>query len=644
VILSLDRLEISCFKSFGAPATFDLRVLEPGLHLLAGETGDAAMGSNGAGKSTVWDALCWCLYGITPRGLRGPQIRPWVGEGQTKVALTWRADNKTRTCTRTATPNSLRLDDVDAGQEDVTRAFGLSQPVLLHTLLFGQAQPLFLDLEPRRKMEILSEVLELERWDRRAQAASDKAKRWRLRTEQSNIEAASALEQEERLREMLARAKTDSADWEEVRRAKREKRAAMITELQQVLEVQGKRQADAELALDGAETERRACAREVDQMIDCIQGRRVEYNGIKVEREVADREVVRLRGNLKKMQAGRCPECGQNIAAGHRAKHEKALTAAKKNAQKLAGPLAECGEELVELEAKRTRAAQAASEFSRKADRARDDLDLIQREVATAQAQLNALEGEEVEENPHLARVADLRAAVRKIAAKCGEAGKQARKFEAAGERAESWVKGFREIRLYLLDDVLAELEIVTTGLLEGFGMPGWRVRHVVERETKSGSVRRGLTTMISVPGSPEEVQWENWSGGEAQRLRLIGSMALSHVLLDRAGLQIDTEIWDEPSQHLSEAGIVAMCDVLADRARDTKRRVIYCDHHVIDGARFESTIRVVKDANGSRIEGAAAARASLRQELTPQGDPARAPAMACRAEERQSLRRIRKK
>jgi exonuclease SbcC len=59
--MQLDRLEISGFMNFRAPAVLDLRLLSPGVTAIIGE--------NGAGKTTWLDAAMACLYG--PGMVRG---------------------------------------------------------------------------------------------------------------------------------------------------------------------------------------------------------------------------------------------------------------------------------------------------------------------------------------------------------------------------------------------------------------------------------------------------------------------------------------------------------------------------------------------------------------------------------------------
>jgi DNA repair exonuclease SbcCD ATPase subunit len=161
-------------------------------------------------------------------------------------------------------------------------------------------------------------------------------------------------------------------------------------------------------------------------------------------------------------------------------------------------------------------------------------------------------------------------------------------------------VKGFKQVRLYLLQEVLEELQGVTQTLLPQIGLDDWLCEFAMERETQAGKVSPGLNVNIFKPGSDVQVKWESWSGGEGQRLRLIGAIALSQVLLRRAGVECDMLILDEPTRHLSPEGVAETIDFLIDLGVD--HQVLYVDHQAIESRRFASTLIVRRDENGAKI------------------------------------------
>src|SRR6202035_4690082 len=100
-----------------------------------------------------------------------------------------------------------------------------------------------------------------------------------------------------------------------------------------------------------------------------------------------------------------------------------------------------------------------------------------------------------------------------------------------------------------------------------------------------------------------ELVKWRSFSGGENQRLRLIGALALSEVLLNYVGITPTLEILDEPSKSLSRQGVKDLIDYLADRAQNLGKRILLVDHHAYESSKFASVTTVVKDKSGSYIE-----------------------------------------
>jgi DNA repair exonuclease SbcCD ATPase subunit len=170
-------------------------------------------------------------------------------------------------------------------------------------------------------------------------------------------------------------------------------------------------------------------------------------------------------------------------------------------------------------------------------------------------------------------------------------------------ERTRFWVKGFKDVRLYLLEELLQELELATNALLPESGLRDWAVRYAVEKETKKGTTVQGLNVTVLSPHNKSPVRWEVWSGGEGHRLRIVGALALAEVLLAHAGVQTNLEVLDEPTQHISQEGIQDLCEFLAVRAKQFEKDVFFIDQMAVESAHFSEIITVVKTATGSYLE-----------------------------------------
>ena len=138
--------------------------------------------------------------------------------------------------------------------------------------------------------------------------------------------------------------------------------------------------------------------------------------------------------------------------------------------------------------------------------------------------------------------------------------------------------------------------------MLDGLGLGDWSVDYATERETKSKTTQRALTTTVRSPSAPDGVRWEVYSGGERQRLRLAGALALSEVLLAHAGVSLDFRVLDEPTRGLSSEGVRDLVEVLGDYAERGGLKIFLIDHVAQEGASFSSMITVENSADGAEV------------------------------------------
>lgn len=164
------------------------------------------------------------------------------------------------------------------------------------------------------------------------------------------------------------------------------------------------------------------------------------------------------------------------------------------------------------------------------------------------------------------------------------------------------WVKGFKSVKLFAVSSALNELEAEVNSALDGLGLGGWSVEFDVDKETKKGTLSKGFFAFINSVDNLEPVKWEAWSGGESQRLRLAASLGLANMIRASKGLELPFEIWDEPSQWMSDSGISGLLDVLQRRAKRLKRQIWLIDHRGLEHP-FDAAIEVTKTYEGSTIK-----------------------------------------
>ena len=137
-MITLQSITLVGFKSFCEPATFEFTGA-PGLHLLTGwNEAEPDLGENAVGKTTLWDALAWALYGKTTRGVSGPSIESWGKGVSTGVEVLLEVDGKLHEVRRYRAPNEVLIDDVQVEQADIDKLLGAGYDTFMHAALMGQ--------------------------------------------------------------------------------------------------------------------------------------------------------------------------------------------------------------------------------------------------------------------------------------------------------------------------------------------------------------------------------------------------------------------------------------------------------------------------------------------------------------------------
>lgn len=600
-------LTIMDFKAFRGTSTVLLD--QPGVTFVRGENRVAKrLDSNGSSKSSIWDALCWVLTGRTPLGLRNPDIMPWGRKTTPTVELFLSRDGARHIVKRTASPNRLTIDGEEAAQAAVDALTGQPFELLVNTTLLAQERPLFFDKTSGEKMELLSETLFLSRWDAWSEAASQAADDLSKELQQIARELAALHGSVSEAEGALTSSKEQAARFAEEARARTRDAEKRRKEFQKQYDALDKELAEALLAEDGAGAEYDALMKERDaaqtavlQLSADIQRREGAASATERRIEEIDRELAKL-GKTKA-----CPVCGQAVTSKHLAGHRKDLEADRERLCRdtPAAVPEDWRDGLSRRQERLASVTNQALKFREAMDTARAAVRRLDPKVRDVKSSLDreTRAAAALVDNPHTKTIQSLSKRIGELNELLKLKLDREQTVVRELERTRFWVKGFRDIKLQLIDDVLQELQVVTNGMLEAVGLVGWEARYAVERETKSGKTRRELNVEISSPQSKGFVRWESWSGGERQRLRLVGTLALTDVLLAHAGVKTNLEILDEPAVYWSAEGVQDLCAFLSERARESGKSIFYTEHNVVESTYFARTLTVVNDAKGAFVQ-----------------------------------------
>ena len=585
--------------------------LGTGLHFLRGQNqANPKLGANDCGKSTLFAALSWGIYGKTPAGQKNIDVRPWTGEKNTTVIVEFSIDKTKHAIERSIGPNFVKLDDEVVDQDEIDRLLRLNYEIFSHTVLLGQGKPLFFDLEPRAKMELFGAVLDLERWDEYSKKASDQTKE----LEQKHLELSSDLRSTDialgNTTKTLEAVSHNAETWSDNRQARIEDGLKTVAkdrkELKRIQDIKDK----ADLDYDGASVQIKLLQAETNtiakQMLD--MARDAEITELKVL-ESRQQDLAKTLESLSREK--RCPTCGQPIKQANIDQHKQELKdrvhALERQIAPIRKNLARTQAEFDELGKSAARINSSLESFQKKANEAQAQIRISVPDAARLETSIRSL-SERIrqwkdEANPYHEQVQQLKRQRTELSVKVKTINKDLDKIETDISHTKFWIKGFKDIKLYIIDEVMHELELTTNSMLPDFGLDDWEVSYDIERETKYGTISRAINVAILSPNNKAAVPWSSWGGGVGQRLRIISALALSQVLLNYAGVNPDLEILDEQTRHLSTPGVRDLCDYLAWRADNLGKCVFLVDHKAIESSAFASILTAVKDDKGSYLK-----------------------------------------
>jgi hypothetical protein len=604
--LHFHSIELHNFKGIVGDLRFAFHA-ECGFYFVQGiNKKEPRLGANGVGKSTIFvDAPYWVLTGKTILSQRpGALVENWDNKKNVSGKLVLELDGIDYIVERGRNPSGLTLNGRTVQQADIDKLLPLSDEALRRTLLLGQRSSLFLDLRPEDKSRLFSETLDLNRWLVAADKAGDRIREQDRRATVLRRDIAELTGTINQIRDMHEQAVQQEETFATTRGEKVTALVEQAVDLAAAIVTNKDALRDARNALNSLPAANNPDSLEALRIEDRL-GRRTLGEHEADLRSIRREELQTSLQIDKYKESKLCPECGQAVTEEH------------------------IGEKLVALEIKRQELAEQGDNAARDANQLSHSLanialrisDLekhmkqaieIKNEIALlesgerAQQRENerlAIEIQAVKEstNPFTAICNDLEAKYDIEKAKQTEKLKEEKAIDEHIEILKFWQKGFKDIRLELIDSTLLELELATNRNALALGLDGWRIEFSTERETKGGSLSQAFTVLLYPPGQDTSVDWAAFSGGEAQRWHLAVTCGLSEVLLRRAGIEPDTEIYDEVTSYISAEGIENVLDFLRQRALDLNRKIYLIDHHVGVGD-FTSTVQIVKDGSGIHI------------------------------------------
>ena len=173
-MFSIGCIELVDFRSYVGQHRFEFPKA-PGLYFLTGHNKlNPRLGRNDCGKSTLLDAIFWCLYGRTSRGLKAGDVISW-GKKSCSVTVWLEVGELKLGVWRSQAPNQLAVNDHITSQEELEKLLRLGPEAFSYAVMLPQFGDAFFDLAPAAKLTLFSDIMQLDYWLEKSQLASEQA-------------------------------------------------------------------------------------------------------------------------------------------------------------------------------------------------------------------------------------------------------------------------------------------------------------------------------------------------------------------------------------------------------------------------------------------------------------------------------------
>ncbi|MEK6849329.1 MAG: AAA family ATPase, partial [Nanoarchaeota archaeon] len=506
------RLEIRNFKSFVGDHTFDFTQFGPGLYFLTGQNlAEPELGANGVGKSTLWDALYWVIYGRTLRGLRAGECRSWFkppkqplkGRRQAPANVPTRASDpqprvsypppRKKSCwgslsmvlnrekvliQRSWNPNNLQVTvngtNKEITQEDLESLLGLDGESFQQSVIIGQFSRMFFDLRPAEKLTLFSELMDLEFWQKRSKDAT--AELEEIQGEYGEIEHQLISLRATRTEVCNARdnEREFQATYAQARAIQQKKIEDQIAEEVQTIE-------DLNHELKDRRKECSKLAKSVEGVQQTtvdnpIRSEEIAEQRIQTQLSVLENTVRSTKKQLSRLDRvqGQCPVCGQKVNENHIKSERNRLSGQLKNDQEESQNLEE---KLNKIQKKiKILITEAATILTKNQEAARShnialrevqviELDLVEH-TERMKGRLSDLDNIKSQRSPHKTRIVEYEQRLKKLKAEISNLKENMNKLEGLLQAVSFWVKGFKDIRLSIIETTLEALTVEVNNYL----------------------------------------------------------------------------------------------------------------------------------------------------------------------------------
>ena len=538
--------------------------------------------AEGSGKSSIFNALCWVLYGKIPKDAKiDDVIREGQDTGQGSVELI-NGDS----IIRGRKPNILKIikengtvvqgKDAKDTQLNINTLIGMDFDSFCQVVYFAQSYPRrFIAANEAEKAAVLSEIQDLAIFDRARkntmeQIKANTVKQTALEKEQTALQADESkfISNAQLLAEFLGKFEDEKVTkLRQIDSDIAEQRAELTAAKLLASDVEAAESLSAAEAMLTELTRKRA---------ECLAETKLYDQNVRI-REQAERTIKDLRVRISRLAQDvednaacghDCPTCGQAVPD---TLHDRVFKKAKQAKDELATVTAQWKQATQDLkDLKVINSPEAAQSLIAEIDVEAKALQVYKKahqeqvaKVTAAQARTltltksieriladkAALEAKQPVDE--LAKLVALDAAMGDLGIKLAAKAQDLKSIKTTIDNLNILKDGFREVKSYVFQSILAELSHKATAYAnELFGIS---VKLRFHNEGEDGEVAK-INTEITLGGVQRGLGLT--SGGQYARLELAINLALSDIVANRSQNPIKFRIFDEPFKNMSETSM----------------------------------------------------------------------------------------
>lgn len=618
------RLQANNFLSIGS---LDFP-FEKGLVLITGENLDAPKASsNGAGKSSILEAIAWCLWGETIRGLKTDSVvNERVGK-DCKVQLTLQENSstydiiRTRKCEKDDKPNDLRFL---VNGKDCTKSTVIQTQKQIDQLL-GMDFPIFCALMPGAGVKVAS----------LSDGAVKQLLERLLHTEELDVAYREALQQCRVIRENLKEARTFLlSSQENIMAAKArissidqshktftDKKTKKLQELNAkreeiiqsfeytrdaIKDLQVNLQAESALTseLKDLETQKKDLDDEYKFRYDLYTSQKVEYMA---EKKDLERTISQEQKLLEVEVEDQCPTCLQPCTEEYKEvlRQERLASIETKQAKLVALKKPEAPEKAQNYSSI-IRDIEAVKSGLRELERTKNTLSLKTKELSLWQKMLDenteAIRKVKKEKNPFQDILDQEKQKLEELEKTSKLYTEQVKDLATKEYMYSFWTKGFspQGIRSLLLSSVVPILNKRAEYYCATLTNKELTIKFKTKTTLKSGKTSEKFN--IEVKYLHGASSWKGSSAGEKARADLIIALCLGDLANMCASNTLSFRFFDEPFENVDEAGVEAI-NVLLNQQVEDHHSVYVVTHNSAFAQLFSKTVNLVKEHGFTRCE-----------------------------------------